>query len=122
MVMGVCGGLGLYFGIDPTIIRIFFVVFTLAEGFGVLLYILLAIFMPMAPAEEDHAFDGATFNLDSRQIGNALGIGLVLIGGVVLLDNLHVAWLSWVSLKTIFPAALVLLGVYLLVRGPQHDV
>jgi phage shock protein C len=45
-VFGVCGGLGDYFDIDPTWFRIAFVIAVVGFGFGVLLYLLLAIIMP----------------------------------------------------------------------------
>ncbi len=43
---GVCGGLGEYFDIDPTLVRIFFLFFTLAGGGGLLLYLLIWIITP----------------------------------------------------------------------------
>jgi len=43
---GVCGGLGRYFEIDPTIIRIGFLLFSLAGGSGILVYFLMWLFMP----------------------------------------------------------------------------
>lgn len=44
---GVCGGIAGYFGVDANIIRIFWVMATLGSfGFGVLVYIALAIFLP----------------------------------------------------------------------------
>ncbi|MBT7091854.1 MAG: PspC domain-containing protein [Bacteroidetes bacterium] len=45
---GVCSGIGEYFGIDPIIVRILFVVFFLAWGAGLLIYILLWIAIPEA--------------------------------------------------------------------------
>lgn len=45
MIFGVCGGLGEYFGIDPTIVRLGFALLAF-EGIGILLYILMAIIMP----------------------------------------------------------------------------
>jgi phage shock protein C len=45
MLFGVCGGLGEYFGIDPTFIRLAFAALAL-HGIGIFLYILLAIIMP----------------------------------------------------------------------------
>jgi phage shock protein C len=50
-VLGVCGGLGEYFAIDPVLIRILFVVAALGS-FGVMLlvYIILAIVVPVRPA------------------------------------------------------------------------
>jgi phage shock protein PspC (stress-responsive transcriptional regulator) len=39
LVAGVCVGLAAYFGIDPTLVRLAFVVLTVFGGFGVLLYL-----------------------------------------------------------------------------------
>ncbi|MBO4386980.1 MAG: PspC domain-containing protein [Treponema sp.] len=43
---GVCGGIAEYFDVDSTIIRLAWVVFTLAGGAGLLAYIIAAIVMP----------------------------------------------------------------------------
>lgn len=48
MVAGVCGGLGEYLGIDPTIVRILYVLMLLFAGFGLLLYVILWLIMPKA--------------------------------------------------------------------------
>ncbi len=45
-IFGVCSGLGDYFDIDPTIIRVLFLASVLLFGTGILLYIILAIVMP----------------------------------------------------------------------------
>jgi len=39
LVAGVCAGLAAYFGIDPTLVRLGFVVLTVFGGFGILLYL-----------------------------------------------------------------------------------
>ena len=46
MLAGVCGGIAEYFGVDPTLIRLAWVVFSLLGGSGVLAYILAAIIIP----------------------------------------------------------------------------
>ncbi len=46
---GVCGGLGEYFEIDSSIVRILWVVFTLAGGSGLLAYIICALIIPESP-------------------------------------------------------------------------
>ena len=45
---GVCGGIGDYFGIDPTLVRIGWVVFCLLGGSGSLAYLLCALIIPEA--------------------------------------------------------------------------
>jgi phage shock protein C len=45
-IAGVCGGLGEYFDIDPTMVRLAWVIFTLVGGAGLLGYIIAWIVMP----------------------------------------------------------------------------
>jgi len=47
-LFGVCEGLGDYFNIDPTIIRILFLAGVICFGSGLLLYVILAVAMPKA--------------------------------------------------------------------------
>ena len=53
LIGGVCAGVADYFNVDPVIVRIIMVVFTLASG-GLLgiAYILLWIVLPLEPKEE----------------------------------------------------------------------
>lgn len=46
---GVCGGIGEYFGVDPTLIRLAWVVFCALGGSGVLAYIVAALIIPREP-------------------------------------------------------------------------
>ncbi len=49
MVAGVAGGLAEYFGIDPTIVRLAFVVLALLGGPGLIVYLIMWIVVPEAP-------------------------------------------------------------------------
>lgn len=49
MLFGVCGGIGEYLNVDPTLIRVVFIIFALVFGGGLLLYIILLILIPLAP-------------------------------------------------------------------------
>jgi phage shock protein C len=56
MIGGVCAGLGEFFGIDPTIVRLFFVFGALFFGFPgalVLVYIVMLLVVPETPLEEN---------------------------------------------------------------------
>lgn len=46
MIAGVCGGIAEYLNIDPTVVRLLWVVAGLCIGFGVLAYIVAAIIIP----------------------------------------------------------------------------
>ncbi len=46
MICGVCQGVGEYLNMDPTVVRLLWVLFGIT-GFGVLAYIVAAIIMPV---------------------------------------------------------------------------
>ena len=46
VIAGVCGGLGHYFNIDPVVVRLGWVLFTLFGGAGVLGYLLAWVIVP----------------------------------------------------------------------------
>ena len=48
MIGGVCAGIAAYLGLDPTIVRIVWVLMLFFAGFGILLYLILWIIMPKA--------------------------------------------------------------------------
>src|SRR5215213_11979732 len=74
LIGGVAGGLGRYFGVDPILFRIAFVVLVFAGGVGVLAYIGLLAFVP---ADDQSRVFG------SRRDANV--IGAVLLGLLVVL-------------------------------------
>lgn len=51
MLAGVCGGIAEYSNIDPTLVRLGWVVFCALGGSGLLAYIIMAIIMPSRPIE-----------------------------------------------------------------------
>ena len=57
MVWGICGGLGKHFDVDPTIIRIVWVLTVLLAGWGILAYIILRFVIPLEPQEAAPAED-----------------------------------------------------------------
>jgi phage shock protein C len=50
IIAGVCGGLAEYFGLDPVIVRLIFVLVTLTTGIGFIVYPVLWLVMPKAGA------------------------------------------------------------------------
>ncbi len=49
MLVGVCGGVADYFNLDPTLVRVLFVLFSLTGGSGLVVYIIMAIIVPEEP-------------------------------------------------------------------------
>jgi phage shock protein C len=60
---GVCSGLGHYFGVDPLLVRVVFVILAIAHGIGIILYLILWLLME-PPA--------GTFAPGSRTLGERL--------------------------------------------------
>lgn len=118
---GVCGGIGEYFAVDPVIIRLLWVIFTLMGGAGLIAYIIAAIIVPADPAydrredfssgsgERDSAWDGRD---RSRNSSLVLGIVLVAFGVFVLVKD----FIPWMHRDVFFAAVLVGLGVFFIVR------
>ena len=67
MISGVCGGLGKYLGIDPTLIRLVFVLLLLfGVGSGLILYIILMFIVPEEP-ETTRVLDAIKDTLDDTK-------------------------------------------------------
>src|SRR3989337_3260532 len=108
MLGGVCGGLADYLGLDPTLVRLFFVLLAMGTGIGVFLYILMWIVVPVEGAATksveasaqsaagemaDRArtlgqeFAGAVARPNPR-MGVFIGLALVVVGSIWLLHSL----------------------------------
>lgn len=112
---GVCGGLAEYFGIDPAIIRILFLLLFFAEGAGLLAYIVFWIAVRRRPESEPYSGPTVRSATWSRYLP---GLILVLVGVVFLV---HENW-YWLDLDGVFehywPVLLIFLGAALILfRG-----
>ena len=47
MIAGVCGGLANYFSLDPTIVRLIFILLLFAPPSGILIYLILWLITPL---------------------------------------------------------------------------
>ncbi len=56
MLGGVCGGIANYFGVDPTLIRLAFVLIFFADGAGLLAYIVAWILIPEKPTNDEQDY------------------------------------------------------------------
>jgi phage shock protein PspC (stress-responsive transcriptional regulator) len=58
MLFGVAGGLAEYLNVDPVLVRLFFVLFALSTGWGLIAYVALALIMPEdKPVAKANSFD-----------------------------------------------------------------
>jgi phage shock protein C len=149
MLLGVCGGLGKYLGIDSTIIRIVFVLLGFC-GFGIIAYIVMAIIVPQEETQkatpqgiveenvseikekatelgneirDRFAAKGKESEVpdrdQTRRSGYALGIIIIAIGIICLMGIFHV--FSWINWwGGIGAVALIGLGVLLIVGAGRR--
>jgi phage shock protein PspC (stress-responsive transcriptional regulator) len=107
VVAGVASGLGDYFGVDPVIFRILFVVLAVAGGAGFLLYALAWVLIPSA---------SSAVSVGERALGRAggristvVGIALLAAGAVWLVSGAGI-WDPGI----VWAIALIAIGVILL--------
>src|SRR3954471_19116449 len=86
VLLGVAGGLGRYFGVDPLLFRIGFVISLFFGGLGALAYVLLAIFVP-TDGEPDRA-QRSGGRLQRMGFWRALGIAVVALLALAALFGL----------------------------------
>lgn len=128
---GVCSGLARWIGIDPVFTRLFFVVLAAASGVGVPVYILLWIIIPEEgnAGSEDFASRAGDMGSDMRsavsrpnpKMFQYLGIGLIVLGGIIFVENLNLPYLRWLNDNIIWALLILLAGVALLVRALRGD-
>jgi phage shock protein C len=117
VVAGVCAGIGDYLEIDIALVRVFFAVL-LFGGVGLPLYIVLWIAMPEMPLDDAAAPSVAASDAGSRRrFALYAGIGLIGWGVLLLLRELGVPGMRWITGDLMIPIALLLVGFALLVRG-----
>ena len=114
IIAGVCGGLAEYFGIDPTIIRIIWLIFAFT-GMGVLAYVICWIVIPENPSQKGKP--AKKVELEGADAKKA-GLILISVGIFFLLWNYGLLW--WFNMGKMWPVFLIALGsliFYESVRG-----
>jgi phage shock protein C len=109
VVAGVCGGVGRYLGVDPVLLRIAFIILALANGLGVIAYVVAWVAIP----EERPDQPAGPAPEPRRETGRlVLGGSLIVLGLVLLLDRLapDLDELFW-------PVAVVAVGVAVMLVG-----
>ena len=132
VIGGVAGGLGEYFDIDPTIIRIIFVLLAIFGGWGILFYLILWLVIP-APSHEgavseqtirDNAQEmkiraekfahDIRVNRQREDSSSWIGLLIIVLGIVFLFSNFGLFGI--VDIGRLWPLILVILGVAILLR------
>ena len=121
LIAGVCGGIAEYFVIDPTIVRLALVAFTLFGGAGLLAYVVAWI---MVPDKREKQWN---INLDAIKKNPLWGILLIGMGVVLFFRYDHLLVLFWgtfwySAMNVILGITLIFSGIYLFYnRTSQND-
>ena len=115
MLGGVCGGLGDYFDVDPTIVRVIAVILGLASaGWGILAYIIGWIIIPEELPEKlkEKQSPEVIAKTEARRSSATWtryfpGLALIFFGAMLLVDE-YWYWISW---HEFWPIVLIGLGM-----------
>ena len=113
MIAGICGGLGEYLNVDPTIIRVVAVLLIIPDGIGLLAYIIGWVIIPRRPEVQAEAVTPEK----SERSRLLPGLALILIGLIFLLNNL----IPWFNIGYLWPLILIVLGVALLLKAQRKE-
>jgi signal transduction histidine kinase len=114
VVAGVAGGLAARLGLDPVIVRIGFVVLTVAGGSGALLY--LAAWLVLPKPDDQESIAQAALR-DTRQRSQTIGIALIAVGVLLIQRQVGLS----IDTKLLWPAALGGAGLAVIWRQADDD-
>lgn len=122
VIGGVCAGIGEYFEIDPTIVRIIWLT-SIFAGIGVIAYIIAWIIIPEQPVElntSSYSYDAQktkTQNFDSEKSKRILGIALIVIGCIFLFKE----FFRWFDFDLLIPVGIIAIGIFILLNARRED-
>ena len=128
ILAGVAGGVAEYFDLDPSLVRILFFVSMFFGGIGLLLYIGMAIIVPLEPLSAEAAAAGAPGAVAPEGHRHArggdgrwttlLGLGLILFGTLALLDRFVPA----LDVENVVvPAVVIGIGAFLVANAVRRE-
>jgi phage shock protein C len=125
VIAGVASGVAEFFGLDPTLVRVLWFLSIFVGGVSLLLYIGLAIIVPLEPLPAGAATP-TTEGAEPHRHGPGgsgrwvtfFGIALILLGGLALLN----AFLpSIATARYLWPLFIIGLGAVLVVGAMRRD-
>ncbi len=130
IIGGVCSGIAKYFDIDPTLVRLGFILLFFAEGVGLLTYIIAWIIIPDEPGSYEYQseegnddyidIENDNINENNEKKNNSqrlLGIILLILGSFFLID----IWIPSYYWKRFWPIGLIILGLVILIQGVKRN-
>lgn len=124
-VAGVCAGIAEYFDLDATLVRLAFVLLSLAYGGGIFVYIVCAIIVPERPSDETYVAPDDVYDKDGnktddgskeRRTKQIIGVVLLVLGFILLGEKI----IPWFDRNILFAIGIIVSGGYLLTRNNSH--
>lgn len=133
VIAGVAGGLGEYFNVDPTIIRILFILMTVFGGSGLIIYLVLWLIIPSKSGTLKDSKHVIKSNLEDMKLTTQSfahniskpskegkdnsrfwwALFIIIAGFFFLLNNYG---LLEVDLEKLWPLALIIFGLIIILR------
>lgn len=119
-IAGVASGVAEFFDLDPTLVSIVWFLSIFFGGFGLLLYIVMAIIVPNEPLSEEELAAPAEAGSSHRHAGRSgngglgltfVGLALIVFGGLALAGTFFVEW--GYSGTFLWPGFILAIGVLL---------
>lgn len=125
LLAGVAAGVGEFFDLDPSLVRVLFFLSIFLGGIGLLLYIAMAFIVPLEPISAEAGDEAAALPEGHRHAPRAdgrwttfIGLALILFGTLALVDR----FLPAVDVKHVLvPAIMIGLGVLLVSRAVRRE-
>jgi phage shock protein C len=132
VIAGVAGGLGDFFNVDATLVRLIFILITIFGGGGVLLYIILWLIIPNESSVSEISKDSIRqnakeikirahdlareFKFDTRRTHShhLFALIIIILGVMFLFDNL--GFFKIFNYAKLWPLLLIIIGIAILTR------
>jgi phage shock protein PspC (stress-responsive transcriptional regulator) len=121
---GVASGLAEYFDIDPTLVRVLWVValFVGPLGFGaVLAYLVLWVIMPAPQGDAPAVPSGSGGGRGAMDPSMLLGVVILALGLLLLMRSswIWMPWFAWGGFSLFWPGLLIILGAFIIYSARQ---
>jgi len=123
IIAGVCGGFANYLNLDPTIVRLIWIIFTIFGGIGIFAYIISIILI-----SENGEIKSKEIKPEEDNDGKLLiwGIVIIIVGILLFFRHKPIFGMMWHSFSgswfnILFAIAIIGIGIYIIVNRKNEE-